>query len=190
MRLKLSHPLSISPKIALEPLGQLVTNLAAGHKSQIHHVPAHLIKAHTLGETSSCGDVLFTESFRASLSWVLWVLSRHHQLPADTECAGCYDPNGWTSWVAPAMVPPRHSGAANHDSEEGYISSFLPRALSARPRGRAGWGMPLMPPTLAAALPSRTSHVLLLFSHHLVTNLPPRKAHQQFSEGLGRVFFN
>lgn len=44
MRLKFSHPPSISPEIAFEPLGQLVT------KSQIHHVPARLIKAHTLGE--------------------------------------------------------------------------------------------------------------------------------------------
>lgn len=51
MRIKLSHPLSISPKIAFEPVGQLLTNLTARHKSQIHQVPAHLIKACTLGGT-------------------------------------------------------------------------------------------------------------------------------------------
>lgn len=36
-------------------------------------------------------------------------------------------------------------------------------------------GMLLMPPALAGALPSGTFHVLLPFSHHLVTNLAPRK---------------
>lgn len=51
MRIKLSHPLSMSPKIAFEPAGQLLTYLTARHKSQILQVPADLTKAHILGET-------------------------------------------------------------------------------------------------------------------------------------------
>lgn len=46
MRLKLLLPLSFSPTIAFEPVEQLLTNITARHKSQMHQVPAHLIKAH------------------------------------------------------------------------------------------------------------------------------------------------
>lgn len=38
----------------------------------------------------------------------------------------------------PAMVPPHHSGAPRYDLE--HISSFPPRALGAKPQGRADFG--------------------------------------------------
>ena len=57
----------ISPKIAFEPVGQLLTNLTAGHKSQIRQVPAHLIKARTLGETGK--SHLETEPEETRLLW-------------------------------------------------------------------------------------------------------------------------
>lgn len=94
-------------------------------------------------KTSSCGSICFTGYFRASLSWMLCVFLSRHQTARGQhkEHVGCYDANGRESWVpTPMMGPPRHPGAPSHDSEEGHISSSPPRALSARPWGRACFG--------------------------------------------------
>ena len=67
MNIKLLHPLSTFPKIAFEPVGQLLTNLTARHKSQICQVPADLIKARTLGETGKSHHETELEE-----TWLLW----------------------------------------------------------------------------------------------------------------------
>lgn len=91
MRIKLPQPLSISPEIAFEPVGQFLRNLTAGHKSQIHQALAHGIKCHTLRETGKSPHETEPEETRllwfhknllrqCLLSWVLWgSLPRMHR---------------------------------------------------------------------------------------------------------------
>lgn len=184
MRIKLSHPLSISPKVAFKPAGQLLTNLAAEHQSQILQVtpegltPEEKQVTPIMGQswrkpgfcgstkTSSCGNICFTGYFRASLLWMLWVfLSRHQTAHGQSkEHVDNYDPGGWECWVPtqrwchlltlvlPGMTqrrdtsPPSLPGHQVQGHGEGLVL-----------------GMPLMSPTVAAALPSGTSHALLLF---------------------------